>query len=248
MCQSPPTPRPGESALFLDVDGTLLGIRNNPAAVVSDDALRTLLLRLNAASGSALALVSGRTLAELDRIFAPLALTAAGTHGGEIRHGDDDLSPPGLTHFDAADLAPLNALVAANPGLLLEHKGVSVTVHYRERPELEAECRDVMEALHTRDPDNTVLIAGKMVFELTPRLANKGAAIERLLAEAPFAGRTPVFIGDDTTDEAGFAVVNDRGGVSVRVGARDGSLARYQLADVAAVHGWLAAIADCGAD
>ena len=243
MSTLPPTPPVGATALFLDVDGTLLGIRNDPAAVVSDGPLRDLLGQLAGRTGGALALISGRTLAELDRIFAPLTLTAAGTHGGEIRHAGADLSPPGLARFDDDALDPLNAFVAAHPGLRLEHKGVSVTIHFRERPELEAEARALMAALHERDPAGTKLIAGKMVFEITPRAANKGAAIERLLGEAPFAGRMPVFIGDDTTDEAGFAVVNARRGLTIRVGGNTASAAEFSLDDVDAVHRWLRLLA-----
>ncbi|MEL7536764.1 MAG: trehalose-phosphatase [Pseudomonadota bacterium] len=239
MTTRPPRPDPVVSALFLDVDGTLLPIQDDPAAVVSDDPLRQLLAALGQHAGGALAVVSGRTLAEIDRIFAPLTLSAAGTHGGQIRHAGRDLSPPGLATLEGDALIPLEQFVAEHPGTRLEHKGVSITLHYRQRPELDAECRALMEALHARDPAGTTLIAGKMVYEVTPRDANKGDAIRRLLDEPPFAARQPVFIGDDTTDEAGFAVVNERGGISIRVGGIAASQAQFALADVTAVHRWL---------
>ncbi len=241
---APPVTDTRRLAVFLDVDGTLLALRDTPDEVRSDTALRVRLARLATRTDGALALISGRTLTEIDRIFAPLQLSAAGTHGGEIRHAGTDLSPPSLTRLDAKALAPLEALVAANEGLLLENKGVSVSVHYRLRPEFETECRAAMETLHALDPDSTRLLAGNKVFELTPRSANKGAAINRLLGEAPFRGRQPVFVGDDTTDEAGFAAVNAKDGISVRVAHADTTEARFGLANVAAVHTWLDALLD----
>ncbi|MEM1263067.1 MAG: trehalose-phosphatase [Pseudomonadota bacterium] len=236
---SPPTPALSDTALFLDIDGTLLPLQSDPAGVASDPVLRQKLTELVTRTDGALALVSGRTLADIDRIFAPLAFSAAGTHGGEIRHRGADLSPPGLSALDEMALKPIADFVAANRGLLLENKGVSVTLHFRERPDLEADCRAMIDALYERHPEGMQVIAGKMVFELTPIAANKGAAIQRLLGEPPFRGRQPVFLGDDTTDEAGFTVVNDAGGLSVLVGERDTTAATHRLEGVAAVHGWL---------
>ncbi|MEM8981498.1 MAG: trehalose-phosphatase [Pseudomonadota bacterium] len=242
----PPLPVLADTALFLDVDGTLLALQSDPAKVVSDAVLRQLLADLIVRTGGALALVSGRTLADIDRMFAPLDVSAAGTHGGEIRHLGENLSPADLQPIAADAIQPLLEFVAANPGLLLENKGVSVTVHYRKRPELEADCRTMMQALYERHPDGMQLIAGKMVFELTPIAANKGAAIERLQHEPPFHDRQPVFVGDDTTDEAGFAVVNAAGGLSIIVGDRGSTAASHRLADVTAVHAWLAELLDRG--
>ncbi len=230
-------------ALFLDVDGTLLGIESHPDRVVADAALRELLDRLSLQTGGALALVSGRTLAALDRIFAPLVLPAAGAHGSELRASRDG-AHSGVSHvLPAGVFAALEDFAAAHDGLVLEPKPGGASLHYRRAPELEHECRRLLHTLMDGLWSGHRLIDGKMVLELVPAGASKGDAIRTLMHEVPFAGRRPVFIGDDTTDEDGFNVVNAMGGTSIRVGALDGSAALYAFDNVAEVREWLAATA-----
>lgn len=230
---------PDAVALFLDVDGTLLGIRDDPADVRADAGMiGTLEECLDRLSG-AMALVSGRSVAELDRIFAPAVFPAAGAHGTELR------DPRGKTLKAAHPPLPpeiwvsLEAFAGRQDGLLLERKPGGASLHYRRAPALEAECRQLVETLLGRLGDRFRLIAGKMVFEIAPRAHDKGAAIRSFLEEPPYARRTPVFLGDDVTDEDGFRVVNAVGGMSIRIGDIQASAARYRLPGVAAVMPWL---------
>lgn len=230
-------------ALFLDVDGTLLGIESHPDAVVADEDLRVLLDDLYARLNGAIALVSGRTIAALDRIFAPLRLPAAGAHGVELRVANGDLREGAPHSLPPEILDSLRDFAASHEGLLLEPKPAGASLHYRQAPELENACRRFVQDLVDHLRADYRIIDGKMVLELAPIAANKGEAIRALMHEAPFAGRRPVFVGDDTTDEDGFRAVNDLGGVSVRVGHVDRSAATHRLVDIAAVRDWLAAAA-----
>lgn len=230
-------------ALFLDVDGTLLEIETNPDAVRADEALRGLLERLYRRLGGAMALVSGRTLDALDRIFAPLELPAAGAHGVELRvtaGGRRMLAPHDLP---VTVTAALRDFAGRHEGLLLEPKPGGASLHYRRAPALENECRRFMQSLIDELRADYRLIDGKMVLEIAPVAVNKGEAIRALLHESPFGGRRPVFAGDDTTDEDGFRVVNALGGMSVRVGPVRRSAASHALANTADVRYWLAVLA-----
>ena len=227
------------SAFFLDVDGTLLEIRPLPGDVVADAPLRALLARLADAAASAVALVSGRRIDDLDRIFSPMALPAAGLHGAEIRFGDGV-----RTHADdgamAAARAPLRGFVELHSGLMLEDKGATLALHYRQRPDLAGAALDAAQGV--AEAFGLAVQRGKMVAELKQASHSKATAIEALLARPPFAGRRPVFVGDDLTDEIGFACVNARDGVSVRIGTAEASTARFQLGDPAALRAELAAL------
>lgn len=230
------------SALFLDVDGTLVAIEAHPDAVVADEALRRLLDRLCRRLDGAMALVSGRTLDALDRIFAPLALPAAGAHGAELRVARGVPRTVAPHALPAAVQAALRDFAGRHEGLLLEPKPAGASLHYRRAPELESACRRFVQALMADLPADYRLIDGKMVLEIAPAAANKGEAIRSLMQEPPFAGRRPVFVGDDTTDEDGFLAVNELGGVSVRVGQAAHSAASHALADIADVRRWLLAV------
>lgn len=236
---SAPAIDPHQSALFLDVDGTLLDIVDDPADVVADDHLVRALLAAEERLAGAIALVSGRTLTELDRIFAPAMLPAAGTHGTEIRLPDGHVEHAGTVSMAGEVVDSLQELADRNPGLLLERKAAGVALHYRRAPAMEAEARRaVNRALDAVGPDFR-LIDGKMVLEIAPRAHHKGAALERFMQDPVYAGRQPVFFGDDVTDEDGFAAVNAMGGISVRVGSGEDSAALYSVPDIAAVRRWL---------
>jgi len=236
----PPVPAATQGhALFLDVDGTLLELAHHPGAVEVSAELVTLLRRLGGELDGALALISGRSLEDLDRLFTPLVLPAAGVHGLE-RRGADGI----VHHAAAADLLdglrrPLQSFAGVHKGLLVEDKGRSLALHYRAAPALAGEAEAFLEDLVGKHGAALQLKRGKMVFEVQPGGADKGTAITDFMAEAPFGGRRPVFIGDDVTDEDGFAAVNRLGGLSIRVGDGAASAAAYCLADEPSVFAWL---------
>lgn len=224
------------SALFLDFDGTLADIAPRPEDVRVDAWLVPTLARLHEALGGAVAVVSGRPLADLDAFLAPLKLTAAGVHGVERR------DPDGIMRKQLATLPPdvlrsAEQLVARNPQLRLEHKPSAIALHYRAAPHLEDLCaRAVLAAV--RPHADWVALIGKCVVEVKPKRASKAHAVEEFLQSAVFAGREPLFLGDDATDEDGFRAVQAVGGIGIKVG--DGpSGARCRLADPAAVRCWL---------
>jgi trehalose 6-phosphate phosphatase len=219
-------------ALFLDFDGTLVDIAPEPGAVTVPSTLVPTLGALHGYLGGAVAVVSGRPIAEIDQFLAPLRLATAGIHGAERRSAAGE-----LVRIDSLPLqvveAAAAALAASHPALLVEHKHASLAVHYRRAPHLEAACVEAMQQAVDRSPGLT-LLRGKMVVEAKPGAASKGNAIEAFLLEPPFAGRTPVFIGDDVTDEAGFSTVQRLGGLGVKVGEGP-TVASERLADPGAL-------------
>jgi trehalose 6-phosphate phosphatase len=230
-------------ALFLDVDGTLLEIAPCPASVFVPSELPILLEDLARQRDGAVALVSGRPLDELDRLLNPWQGAAAGLHGIERRRADGTLdrqtNPAAAAALDG--LRPqLSALAGAGTGLVLEDKCGTLALHYRAAPERGSEIRSLAKGLARQQPALR-LIVGKMVVEFQPVGGDKGTAIAAFLTEPPFAGRAPIFIGDDVTDEDGFAEVSRRGGIAIRVGPQRRSRAAYALPNVQAVHRWLAA-------
>ncbi|WP_395665655.1 trehalose-phosphatase [Methylocella sp.] len=232
---------PGRSAYFLDVDGTLLDIAPRPEDVRADPGLRTLIETLAREAGGALALVSGRAIDDLDRIFAPLVLPAAGLHGAEIRFFDGTREAAAEVIADFAR-ARLRVFAAAHPGLRVEDKGAAIALHYRQRPDLAAEALAFMEAL--ADGPDLVVQPGKMVAELKQAGHSKATGIAALMAQAPCAGRAPLFAGDDLTDEAGFCYVDAHGGVSVKIGGPDVvTRARFRLESPQALRAELAVAA-----
>jgi trehalose 6-phosphate phosphatase len=232
----PPLPD-RECAIFLDFDGTLAPLAAQPAAVRLGGDVAPLLARLAAALGGAVAVISGRPVAEIDGLLQPLRLPVAGVHGVERRSADGRWHRLAVGGYDAA-LAPLRMLCERHPALLLETKPGAVALHYRQAPTLEDLCLATMAEAATQVEDMG-LLRGKMVVELKPRRAGKGVALRAFLAERPFLRRRPWFFGDDVTDEAGFEVVQAAGGVAVKVGPGD-TLAAHRLADPQALHGWLA--------
>ncbi len=228
-------------ALFLDVDGTLLHIAETPDAVRVSLELRTAIQALSPSLGGAVALVSGRSLADLDRLFAPLELPCAGQHGLERRDSSGGIHRLGEPGTLDPLRAPLERFVRDHPGAQLEDKGLSLAVHYRRTPDIADLARKSVEALVRAHDHRFQLLHGKLVSEVKLRAADKGVAIETFMREAPFAERRPVFVGDDVTDEHGFAVVNRSGGYSVHVGYGEETCARYRLDDVNEVIAWLSA-------
>ena len=242
---SPPRLRAADIALFLDVDGTLLEIEREPGAVHVPERLCRILEDLQAATGGALALVSGRSLDQLDRLFSPLRLSAAGLHGLEHRNlGLKTVrAAPDPEVFERAHRR-LAAFAEANEGVLLEDKGLTLALHYRNAPEVADAAIAVAEQAVAESAGSLVLLHGKMVCELKPPGIDKGRAIAAFLDEPPFVGRRPVFAGDDVTDEAGFTTINERGGVSIRIGDGRPTAAMFGHDDVAAMQTWLLELLD----
>jgi len=227
-------------AVFLDFDGTLVNIARRPELVKVPATLLTTIQAVHDQLNGALALISGRSIGDLDALLAPLQLPVAGVHGDEHRDHSGVLNASKSVAIPETVHRRLANLVAIDPALILEDKKSSIALHYRQSPHREtlirAELKDIFEDL---DQD-FILQDGKMVIEIRPKGANKGTAVERFLAHPPFAGRRPIFIGDDITDEDAFRVVNKLNGYSIKVGPRDSaSVARYELEDVGAVRDWL---------
>ena len=229
-------------ALFLDVDGTLVDIEDHPGDVRADAALIALLVDLAERLDGAVSLISGRSIAEIDRIFAPAKFPSAGSHGTELRF-DGDAQISALPDFPDDILQRARLFADENDGLLVEKKSAGLALHYRRAPQLEMACREFVAGLMQALGNDFRLIDGKMVLEIAPRSHHKGEAIRELLQHDPFHGRRPVFVGDDVTDEDGFRVVNELGGLSIRVGHGNETAARYALDDVAGVRDWLRSVA-----
>jgi trehalose 6-phosphate phosphatase len=244
MTALPPSPLELDGrniALFLDIDGTLLEHRPHPDDVSVDNRLRALLAAIAQTLGGAVAFVTGRNVAMVDRLFAPLHLPTAGLYGLEHR-----LTPDGPVERagEPADLAAvadrLQHQFHTTEGIYFERKGAVLAVHTRAAPAAFPLVKAAAEQALARLPEGYRIVAGHAGLEFVPLEALKSAAIERFMGVRPFADRRPVFIGDDVSDEAGFEYVNSRNGVSIRVRPQAATEARFALPDVASVHEWLA--------
>jgi len=204
-------------ALFLDIDGTLLDIAPRPEDVKVPRTLPPTLAKIAERLGGALALASGRTLAEIDWLMAPLRPTCLAEHGAVLRY------PSGATAIANADRAvparwgiELGAAVRSWPGVLVEKKAYGLAIHFRLAPEREDDVRELVAAV-AQDPANFEVLPARMAFEIRHRGLTKAAAVESFMPHPPFAGRTPVFVGDDVTDEDGFRAAKARGGLGLNV-------------------------------
>ena len=223
---------PGKFAFFFDLDGTLAGIEPHPDDVVVPDTVLENLQQLSRQNEGALALISGRSMAELD-----------GVHGAERRDIHDQLHIVSLPDTLIQALhAQLSSALEMLPGTELEAKGMAFALHYRQAPHHEAAIFSIARSVAEAHPE-LALQPGKCVVEIKPAGINKGAAIAAFMAEAPFKGRTPVFFGDDLTDEAGFRVVNQAQGMSVKVGSGE-TIAGWRLDNVASVWQWISDVAN----
>ena len=240
-----PPPLAANSALFLDIDGTLLDLAATPSSVRVDLAVASLLPALAYRLGGAVALITGRTIADADQLFPGIVLPVAGQHGRERRGADGTLhqhgeGPPGYGWLRGE----LMHLVERHSGLWLEDKGATLAMHYRAAPGLASYVhRTVRRLVATSGAAGAEwrLQPGKGIVEIKPAGRDKGAAILDFMAEPTFLGRMPVFVGDDQTDEFGFAAVALLGGRAVKVGPGL-TRAQYRLRDVNAVRRWLAAL------
>lgn len=236
----PPPPLDKDCALFLDIDGTLAELAHAPDAVRIDKEIASALPRLLRELDGALALVTGRSITSADLLFPGLKLPMAGQHGCERRDcaGTIHLHAP-VKKTQARLRKLLRGLAKRHPQLLLEDKGVSLALHYRSTPQLASHVHQMLRQSIDED-GGYELQPGKLLLEVRPEGRDKGAAIDDFMAEEPFAGRLPVFVGDDLTDEHGFAAVERLGGWTVKVGPGR-TVARFRLPHPAAVQRWLTA-------
>lgn len=206
-------------AVFLDIDGTLLDIAPSPQAVVVPAGLTEALIRLHDALDGALAFVSGRKLDDVDRLFAPLRTAVAAEHGAIVRLPDGKVEEANVVVPQAWGTM-LKQLAARHPGVLIEEKAHSIVAHYRLAPEAEPIVRQAVNEIAASASDCFDILPARMAYELCGRDVSKGAAVRRLMRIAPFAGRKPIYIGDDVTDEPAIAAAQQAGGLGLHV-ARD---------------------------
>ncbi|VVT20143.1 Trehalose 6-phosphate phosphatase [Sphingomonas sp. EC-HK361] len=237
---APPVMPADRTALFLDFDGTLVDLAEAPDAIAIDEGLAALIARVAAKLDGRLALVSGRPAGDLAR-FLDVPVTIVGSHGMEFRWADG-------TRQEAVRPEAMNAVVtamyrfaAAEPGVIVEVKPLGAALHYRRAPHL-ADRAEAL-ALEVGGVDGLLIQRGKMMVEVRAAGGDKGSALRRLMQGDAMAGAAPIFLGDDVTDEDAFEVARDMGGAGVLVGDARETAASYRLANVAAVHRWLAEIA-----
>lgn len=233
----------GPVAIFADFDGTLVDIAETPDAVIIASTLPGQLADLYDALDGALALITGRTISHIDGFLPHQSFSISGSHGAEQRHGGVLRSPDPAHLGDAEKIGTaLRGVLGKEPGILIEQKPTGVAVHYRAAPEkmalVQQTVTDVLEAY-----ENFHAIDGKKVVEARPRGTDKGEAIRALMSTPPFAGRTPIFLGDDVTDEDGFAAASDLGGFGIKIGSGE-SLARFRLPDISQVHAYFDLLID----
>ncbi len=212
---SPVAPISRAWALFLDLDGTLLDIAPSPESVRIPRTLHRDLERAREVVDGALALVSGRSIESIDRLLAPLRLPTAGQHGAEMRYAPEE---PALlcSRVDLGAARRLLTPITAIPGIIIEDKGVSLAIHYRQARTRAEQLHSWITGALAPLGDELEVLRGRRVFDIKPRGISKATAVERFMARAPFNGRFPVFVGDDKTDEDGFKAVTALGGIGVR--------------------------------
>lgn len=237
----PPPPIRAEGvALFLDLDGVLAPMAPTPDAVVPTSRRTAVLRALDQRLEGRVAIVSGRTIAEIDRIADRAMPTASGVHGLERRRRDGSVVRPPADEGVVEALRAFKAFAADRPGVIVEDKGVSAGLHYRLAPEAEGEAARLAQQLEA--DTGLSLQPGHMVLELKTPGATKGTAVQAFMAEAPFNGAVPIMLGDDLTDEHGFRAAEALGGFGVLVGPVRETAARYGLSGVDAVLDWLEAV------
>ena len=230
---------PCAHALFLDIDGTLLGVAATPDSVRVPSGLVALLEDLVRGLDGAAAILTGRRVADADRLFSPLRMVASGVHGTELR-----MEAAGPTDILAGPIPPdliqaINNVSSLHPGILVEQKGAGIAVHYRKAPELREILESELAAVISAASYHLALRKGRKVLEAVPSGYSKGTAMRQLLARMPFKGRRPVMIGDDVGDESAFLVAEQFGGVGLRVAGEHYDAAAADFDGVGSVRTWL---------
>lgn len=223
-------------SLFLDFDGTLVDLAPTPDGIHVPDHLAAALHRLAAEMDGRLALVSGRAISDIEKYLGQLSIARAGSHGSDCRAADGaalGAAPQGLSDAALAEIVEF----AEASGFAREDKPHGAALHYRHDPSLEAD--GIAFAEKFAEHHGLAVKRGKCVIEFVIPGSDKGKAVAAFMAEAPFAGSTPIFVGDDVTDEDGFEAARAAGGFGIIVGERDSAAAQYRLADTTSVHQWL---------
>lgn len=229
--------------MFLDLDGTLIDIAPTPAAATTPDGLVTVLETVTKLLGGALAIVSGRTIADVDRLLDPLMPVAAGIHGAEMRTIPGGTVARRTQAMDADVVAAVYRAAAAEPGVGVELKYASLAVHYRLAPAAGPRIEAALVKILANGPDHLMLCPGRRVLELVPRDVSKGTALEALMALPEFRGKIPVMIGDDVTDQSAFNAAHRFGGHGLRVAGEHFASTDAQFSGPAEVREWLANLA-----
>ena len=230
-------------AILLDIDGTILDFAPSPRQVSVPAGLRPTLTRLTNLTDGALALVSGRSIDDIDLIFAPLRLAAIGVHGAQMRTSGNAAVQSRATPLSEELKRALAKVVELGPGILVEDKGYSVALHYRQSPASEPDVLSAIRTICAAAPADTVeILPGKFVVDIKPAAINKGDAVDELMQLPPFAGRHPIFIGDDLTDLSVFDIVPKFGGRAYSVGGITADVdGHFETPEI--VRSWLARIA-----
>ena len=238
-----PEPR-ANWALVLDFDGSIVELAPTPDSVNVTSHLPLLLESLCEALDDAVAIVTGRSIAQIDAYFGSTIFAVAGLHGFERRTPNGTLIRPPAPANDLQNARfMLEAFAKRHQGVFVEDKEFAIALHYRLNPESRDACWDAVTAAIAGNTDDWQVVEGKSIFDIKPRSYTKGTAIAAFMSEPPFAGRVPVFCGDDVTDEDGFAAVNARGGVSIRVGNGVDTSASLRVDTVNEFLDWLSQIA-----
>jgi trehalose 6-phosphate phosphatase len=238
----PPYATAEDASLFLDIDGTLAEFRRLPEEVVPTPRRTKLLRRLSDRLEGRVAMISGRAMSDMDRITERAVVAASGVHGLEHRRADGEVeaAPPHPAIAEAR--SAFEALVQAHPRLFLEDKGLGLVLHYRAAPDLKDIANHAAERLAAET--GLALQRGDMMAEVRTPGRNKGHALTAFMAEPPFIGHIPIYIGDDLTDEHAFEAARELGGYGILVGPERQTAARYRLDDVEAVLSWLETLAE----
>jgi trehalose 6-phosphate phosphatase len=235
---------PAKFALFLDVDGTLLDIAPTPGEVVVPLQLPELLVRVSKRLGGALAILTGRQLAEIDALLAPAQFVGGGVHGAEMRTIPGGPIERVATALPDTLVTELKTLADRLPGIIAEPKGPGFAVHYRRAPELKATVEREIRALIAQFPEDLVLCPGRKLFEVIPEGHSKGSALETIAALPAFSGRTPIMIGDDAGDVPALAAAEKLGGIGLRVAGGHFGRIDVDLQGPEAVAAWLRKLAE----
>ena len=239
-----PLPRPSlaELAIFLDLDGTLAPIAPTPDQAHVPATTLHVLDDLYRASAGSVAIVSGRDSPDIDRLLGPLLLPYAALHGARIKPPSGKIETMGVSQDSLRQVSAIvETAMGQLPGTIVERKALSIALHFRQAPQFEDEIRQLAaDALVNHNGDFEIQ-EGKMVVEIKPRGASKAKAIERFMGMAPFQGRTPLFVGDDLTDESAFRIVNAMNGITIKIGT-GATHASWRLADPPALVEWLSSL------
>jgi trehalose 6-phosphate phosphatase len=234
---------PDRWALFIDIDGTLLSVAPTPDAVMVPADLVQLLDGLASGLGGAIAILTGRRVADADRLFAPLKLVASGVHGTELRSERGGPIATLAPTIPSDVIGAMNNIAGVASGILVEQKGCGVAVHYRNAPLARRALETELAAIIAASSYDLVLRKGRKVLEAIPNGYSKGTALAALLSRPPFKGRSPVMVGDDVGDEPAFLTAERLGGMALRVAGEHFDKQEADFDGVAGVHAWLKALA-----